>query len=73
MGTQSLPAPWNRELGSFDILAGSGQLGPNMGWTVSTPGDLNGDGQPDYVVGAPHTNVGSNPNQGVLIVFVSHR
>lgn len=66
--TLSLPAPWNNEFGS-----GFADLGPNLGWTVSTPGDLNRDGEPDYVAGAPFTNVGSTPNQGVLIVFLSSR
>jgi hypothetical protein len=47
-------------------------LGPNLGWTVSAPGDLNGDGEPDYIAGAPFTDVGSNQDQGLLFVFVSN-
>lgn len=73
IATLSLPAPWNQELGSFNISEFGGDFGPNLGWTVSTPGDLNGDGEPEYVAGAPFTNVGPNQNQGVLIVFVSGR
>ncbi len=33
-------------------------LGSNLGWSVAAPGDLNGDGQPDYVAGSPWTDVG---------------
>ncbi|MDQ6803400.1 MAG: VCBS repeat-containing protein [Actinomycetota bacterium] len=47
-------------------------LGPNLGWTVSAPGDLNGDGQPDYVAGAPFEDIGTNQDQGLLFVFVSN-
>jgi len=60
-----LPAPYDSELGS------PGNLGPNLGWTVSAPGDLNGDGEPDYVAGAPFTDVGANQDQGALMSFIS--
>ncbi len=36
---------------------GPGNNGSNLGWTVIAPGDLNGDGEPDYVAGAPFTDV----------------
>jgi len=48
-----------------------GDNGPALGWTVSTPGDLNGDGQADYVAGAPFFNRGSNVDEGVLLAFMS--
>lgn len=32
--------------------------GSNLGWTVAAPGDLNGDGVPDYVSGAPFEDIG---------------
>jgi len=73
-----LPPPWNLERTG---AGGGGQvgLGPNLGWTVSSPGDLNGDTFRDFVAGAPFTdvcdsfnpNTALNPNQGVLIVFRS--
>jgi len=28
-------------------------VGSNLGWTLIAPGDLNGDGKPDFVAGAP--------------------
>ncbi len=46
--------------------------GPNLGWTVSTPGDLNADGEPDYVAGAPFFDRGANQDEGVLLVFMSN-
>lgn len=69
--TLPLPAPWNEQLGSFSVEDFSGDVGPELGWNVSAPGDLNGDGEGDYVAGAPFTNVGGNEDQGVLIVFLS--
>lgn len=49
----------------------SENLGPNLGWTVATPGDLNGDGEPDFLAGAPFLDVGDNKDQGALYVFYS--
>ncbi len=48
-------------------------IGPNLGWTTAAPGDLNGDGLPDYVAGAPFTDVGENKDQGRLVIFLSRR
>lgn len=75
--TLPLPLPWATEPGR----PANPDLGPNLGWTVSSPGDLNRDGFRDFVAGAPFTNVcevmlGSmnkklNIDQGVLISFRS--
>ncbi len=46
-------------------------LGPNLGWGLTAPGDLNHDGRPDFAAGAPFYAVGSNPDQGRLYVFMS--
>ncbi len=48
-----------------------GNNGPALGWTVSTPGDLNGDKQADYVAGAPFFDRASNTDEGVLLAFMS--
>lgn len=61
-----LPASM-RQQGSPD------NIGPNLGWTTAAPGDLNGDGQPDYIAGAPFTDVGQNKDQGRLVIFLSRR
>ncbi len=50
-----------------------GNNGPALGWTDSTPGDLNGDGQPDYVAGAPFFDRGTNQDEGVLLAFLSNQ
>lgn len=44
---------------------------PRLGWSVAAPGDLNGDGSPDYLGGAPFADVDGNEDQGVLYVFLS--
>ncbi len=50
--------------------------GPALGWTVSAPGDLDGDGQPDYIAGGPMTNVDMNGTRredaGALVSFNSN-
>ncbi len=48
------------ELPASDAQPGaSGNNGSNLGWAIAAPGDLNGDGEPDYVAGAPFTDVGT--------------
>ncbi|MDP8942672.1 MAG: integrin alpha [Actinomycetota bacterium] len=78
--TLPLPPPWNAENGASPFGA-AGDQGPALGWTVSSPGDLNGDGLRDFLAGAPFTNVcrirlGTqnkylNKNEGVMIVYRS--
>ncbi len=48
-----------------------GDLGSNLGWSVAAPGDLNGDGEPDYLAGATFQNVGLNIDEGRAFVFLS--
>ncbi|MGE0683534.1 MAG: integrin alpha [Candidatus Binatia bacterium] len=43
--------------------------GEVFGWRVTSAGDLNKDGVPDILVGAPYKDVGSNPSQGQAFVF----
>lgn len=47
--------------------------GPALGWTIAAPGDLNNDGLPDYVAGAPFTDVGGTKDQGRIVLFLSGR
>jgi Ca2+-binding RTX toxin-like protein len=47
------------ELPQSDAQPGApGNNGSNLGWGIAAPGDLNGDGEPDYVAGAPFADVG---------------
>ncbi len=48
-----------------------GNSGPTFGQGLAAPGDLNGDGEPDFVVGAPYQDAGGNQDQGRLYFFVS--
>lgn len=40
------------------------QVGAEFGTSMAFVGDINGDGVPDLVVGAPKQNVGGNTDQG---------
>lgn len=46
--------------------------GLRFGRTVEAPGDLNGDCEPDYVIGAPFTDVGGNVDQGRVYLELSN-
>ncbi len=60
------------ELPAVDAAQGTTTpAGPRLGWTVSAPGDLNGDGEPDYIAGAPFTDVGGTVDQGRVWIFMS--
>ncbi len=45
--------------------------GPTFGQGLAAPGDLNGDGEPDYAVAAPYEDVNGNQDQGRLYFYVS--
>jgi Ca2+-binding RTX toxin-like protein len=47
------------------------QLGDDFGFAVAGVGDVNGDGIPDLLVGAPQQDVNGNSNQGQAVLFVS--
>ncbi len=46
-------------------------LGPSLGWSIASPGDINGDGEPDYLASAPFEDVGQNKDQGAVYVYLS--
>jgi hypothetical protein len=43
--------------------------GEVFGWRVSSAGDLNKDGIPDLLIGAPYKDVGTTPAQGAALAF----
>jgi hypothetical protein len=54
------------------VLAGFPGTPFGPGDTLASPGDVNGDGCPDFFLGGPTLNVGANPFQGQIIVELSH-
>jgi hypothetical protein len=49
----------------------AGNNGPSLGWALAAPGDLNGDGEPDYVAGAPFLDVGDSQDVGAVFAYHS--
>jgi len=49
-----------------------GNMGSGLGWSSRAPGDLNGDGEPDFVAAAPGTDMGGNRDQGKVYFFLSN-
>ena len=49
-----------------------GNPGPLFGQSLSAPGDLNRDGEPDYVVTGHNVDVNGNQDQGRLYFFLSN-
>lgn len=57
-------------LKTFEVAAAAGD-NPRLGWGLAAAGDLNGDGEPDYLGGAPFADVGANTDQGRVYAFMS--
>ncbi|MDQ3647379.1 MAG: hypothetical protein M3433_02110 [Actinomycetota bacterium] len=59
---------------SLPVLGGQGSTnnGSSLGWSSRAPGDLNGDGEPDYVAAAPYQDVNGNRDQGKVFFFLSN-
>jgi hypothetical protein len=45
------------------------RAGEVFGWRVASIADLNKDGIPDILIGAPYKDIGSIPSQGAVFVF----
>lgn len=59
------------ELPAGDVQAPSADVGPSLGWGLAAPGDLNGDGEPDYLAGAPFFDEGGIRDNGRIYAFMS--
>jgi hypothetical protein len=57
----------NKVLFTFDDPQPVG--GEVFGWRVTSAGDLNKDGVPDILIGAPYKDVNGRPSQGAAFVF----
>ena len=77
-GSYVLDGKTGKLLKAFELPPGDSQPstptngGPRLGWDVAAPGDLNHDGQPDYIASATYIDVGANMDQGRVYVFLSH-
>ncbi len=62
------------DLPASDLQPGtsSADTGPQLGRSVAAPEDLNGDGEPDFIAGAPTINT-SRVNEGRLYFFLSKK
>jgi hypothetical protein len=60
------------ELPAADVQAGAtGNVGPALGWGLAAPGDVNGDGEPDYLAGAPFFDERGLQDNGRIYAFLS--
>jgi hypothetical protein len=60
------------ELPAADVQPGTtGNIGPALGWGLAAPGDLNGDGEPDYLAGAPFFDEKGLPDNGRIYAYLS--
>ncbi len=53
----------------FSLVFNSAGTSNNTGWSVSTAGDVNGDGYSDIIVGDWRDNIGGQNNEGIALVF----
>ncbi len=54
--------------GCFDDFWTGGSPGDNLGFSVSGTGDINGNGKPDFIVGAPLADTVGRVNAGAVYV-----
>jgi FG-GAP repeat/Secretion system C-terminal sorting domain len=47
----------------------TGAVGDDLGWSVASAGDVNGDGYGDVIVGAPRNSAGSGYGKGKACIF----
>jgi len=52
-----------------DVVIRGVSEGDHLGWSVSSAGDVNGDGFDDIVIGAPDAYRGQEPRAGVAYIF----
>ena len=57
------------DLSDFPARFESNQVGANLGYSVASAGDVNGDGYADVIVGAPYYDAGET-NEGAAFVFL---
>ena len=69
---KTLALPASEAQPSRPIQGGGTNNGSSLGWSSRAPGDLNRDGEPDYVAAAPYQDVGASRDQGKVFFFLSN-
>ena len=57
------------DLGTGGFAIEGGAAGDGTGWSVSSAGDVNGDGFDDVIIGAPFGDDGGNNEGGAYLIF----
>jgi hypothetical protein len=70
-GAYAYGGAWVFDLRDASVLADFTSIAPDAGQGVASPGDVNGDGFPDYFVSAPRTDIGANFRQGRVFQLLS--
>ncbi len=52
-----------------DVIMPGQTINDFFGWSVSSAGDVNGDGFSDVIVGAPYYDIGGNPDVGRAYIY----
>ena len=71
VGDYAQGGAWVFDPRTGSVLADFTSLAPDGGQGVGSPGDVNGDGIPDYFLGAPRTDVGNTARQGRAFQLLS--
>jgi len=69
---KTLALPASEAQPTRPIPGGGQNNGSSLGWSSRAPGDLNRDGEPDYVAAAPYQDVGESRDQGKVFFFLSN-
>ena len=69
---KNLVLPESEAQATRPVPGGGQNSGSALGWSSRAPGDLNRDGEPDYVAAAPYQDVGESRDQGKVFFFLSN-
>jgi hypothetical protein len=70
-GAYAVGGTWVLDPRNGNVLADFTSIAPDTGQGIASPGDVNGDGIPDYFLSAPRADIGNNPRQGIAFQVLS--